>query len=63
MRLKKGITQEALGDLTQLHSTYISQTERGKRNVSLVVLSKLSKAMDCSISDLLDGVNEDGWTK
>lgn len=52
-RLDKGLSQEALADLAGLHFTYVSSTERGERNISLVNISKLAKALNCSLKDLM----------
>jgi transcriptional regulator with XRE-family HTH domain len=47
------ISQEDLAERAGLHRTYISDLERGKRNVSLENLEKLAKALNLSISDLM----------
>ena len=52
-RLKLGISQERLAELAQLDRTYISSTERGKRNVSLINICKLAAALGCTPDDLL----------
>jgi transcriptional regulator with XRE-family HTH domain len=51
IRLAKNISQEALSYRAELHRTYISSVELGKRNVSLVNIEKLAKALDCQIID------------
>ena len=51
IRQTKGITQEELAIKAQLHRTYISSIELGKRNVSLLNIEKLAKALGCSMSD------------
>ena len=53
-RESKNLSQEKLADLSGLHRTYISSLERGKRNVSLVNIYKLAKALDCEIIELLN---------
>lgn len=52
-RLEKGLSQESLANLAELHFTYVSSTERGERNISLVNIAKLAKALDCSMRDLM----------
>lgn len=51
LRLKLGISQEELSFRANLHRTYISSIELGKRNVSLVNIEKLAKALECEIID------------
>ena len=52
LRLELGISQEELAFLSKLHRTYISSIELGKRNVSLINIEKLAKALRCEIPDL-----------
>ncbi len=54
LRLLKGYSQEKLAELSDLDRTYIPGIEAGKRNVSLVVVEKIAKAFDFSISELLN---------
>ncbi len=51
IRTEKGISQEELSFRSDLHRTYISSIELGKRNVSLVNIEKLAKALECDIND------------
>ncbi len=51
-RVFLGISQEELGDRAGLHRTYISDVERGARNVSLGSIDKLATALEISISTL-----------
>jgi len=57
MRLDRKLSQEKLAIVSDLHPTYISQAERGKRNISLSTLKKLSTALGCTLSELLDDVD------
>lgn len=55
-RLEIGISQEELAeraDLHNLHFTYISSTERGERNISIMNIAKLTKALNCAMADLM----------
>lgn len=49
LRLEKGLSQEKLAELSELHRTYISSIELGKRNVSLKNIDAISKALDVPI--------------
>lgn len=52
LRNKRGISQEKLAEFSELHRTYISSIELGKRNVALENIEKLAKALGCTIEDL-----------
>lgn len=56
-RLNKGISQEQLAALTNLHRTYIGGIERGERNPSLLNVSKIAKALDIPVTVLFEGCN------
>ncbi len=61
-RIKKGISQERLADLSELHRTYISDIELGKRNVSIDNIEKIADALDMKISDIfleMEGMNDE----
>jgi transcriptional regulator with XRE-family HTH domain len=49
LRLEKGLSQEKLAELSELHRTYISSIELGKRNVSLKNIEAISRALDVPI--------------
>ena len=51
-----GISQEKLAELAELHRTYVGAIERGERNVSLVNIVKLSRALKASPCELLRGI-------
>jgi len=53
LRTKKGLSQEELAELSGLHRTYISSLELSKRNVSLVNIHALAKALGISPDKLL----------
>lgn len=52
-RRELDLSQEKLGELAELHPTYISGIERGDRNPTLENIEKLAKALDISIAQLL----------
>ncbi|HVF76322.1 MAG TPA: helix-turn-helix transcriptional regulator [Acidimicrobiales bacterium] len=51
-----GLSQEALADRCELHWTYVGQIERGRRNVSLLNILRLAKALEVDASELLVGL-------
>lgn len=58
MRLLNGISQETFADLCDLHRTYVSDIELGKRNVSLENIDRIANALGISISDLFKEVEK-----
>ena len=51
-RQELGISQEELSFRSGLHRTYISDIERGFRNLSLENIEKLAKALKVKVSTL-----------
>jgi transcriptional regulator with XRE-family HTH domain len=54
VRLSRGISQEGLAELCNLHRTYISSVERGERNISIDNMEKLALALEVDIRELLN---------
>lgn len=54
LRKQKELSQEELAFKSGLHRTYISDIERGSRNVSLRNIEKIAKAIGVSPKSLLD---------
>lgn len=52
-RLKSGLSQESLADKAKIHRTYISLLERGKKNMSIIILEKIAIALNIKLSDLI----------
>jgi len=56
MRHELGISQEELGFRCGLHRTYISDLERGLRNVSFGGLLAIARGLETTISELTRGI-------
>ncbi len=50
LRKKKGMSQEAFAFECDLDKSYIASIEQGRRNVSVVNIEKIARALDLSIS-------------
>ena len=53
VRLKVGVSQEKLADMASLHRTYVSSVERGNRNISILNIEKLAKALHVAMKELM----------
>lgn len=49
LRKQKGLSQEKFAFECELDRTYIASIEQGKRNVSIVNIQKIAKALDISV--------------
>ncbi|MEG0315244.1 MAG: helix-turn-helix transcriptional regulator [Erysipelotrichaceae bacterium] len=52
LRQNKNLSQEQLSALTKLHRNYISDVERGQRNISIVAIYRIAEGLDIEIKDL-----------
>lgn len=52
-RLKLGLSQEDMAKKAGVHRTYIGMIERAEKNITLINIERISKALDINISDLL----------
>lgn len=59
LRLKQGLSQEALASKAGLHRTYISLVERDKRNISLINVEKIAQALNVPAFILLKDLSKD----
>jgi transcriptional regulator with XRE-family HTH domain len=47
-----GLTQEELAERCRLHRTFVGSVERGERNVSILNLRTIAKALRLVVADL-----------
>jgi transcriptional regulator with XRE-family HTH domain len=55
-RKDRGLSQEKLAELCDLHWTYIGSVERGERNISLQNIKKIADALEIKATDLMRGI-------
>ena len=60
LRDARELTQEQLADFSDMHVTYISQIERGLKNVSLFNIHRLAHALGVAPSELLSASHLQG---
>lgn len=54
-RKEKHLSQEELANLAGVHRTYVGMIERAEKNITLCNIEKIAKALDVSITKLLEG--------
>lgn len=54
LRLKQNISQEELAFRCGLSKNYVSDVERGRRNISLKSIEKISNGLAVNIKELFD---------
>ena len=59
LRNEAGVSQEVFADMCDLHRTYISDVELGKRNVSLENIKRIADALGIKVSDIFLEVESD----
>jgi transcriptional regulator with XRE-family HTH domain len=56
LRLARGLTQERLAEGAGLHTTYISDIERGRRNVGIINVDRIASALHIDLAGLMQAV-------
>ncbi len=52
-RIKLGLSQEDLASRAKVHRTYIGMIERAEKNITLINIEKISKALGISSDELI----------
>ena len=56
LRKTAGLSQERFALDCELDRSYVGAIERGERNVSLRYVARFAKALDISLSEMLEGL-------
>ena len=59
-RTQLGLSQMALAERIGLHFTFVSEVERGERNLSLASLLRLAEGLEINPAKLVNGLR---WTE
>lgn len=58
LRETRGWSQEDFAEKADLHRTYVSGIERGTRNPTLTVLSRIAEGFGMTLDQLLEGFSK-----
>jgi transcriptional regulator with XRE-family HTH domain len=56
LRLERGFSQEKLAELADLHRNYVGGVERGERNIGLLNIVALARALKVKPAELLERI-------
>lgn len=54
LRKQMGLSQEKLANNCELDRTYLASVENGKRNISIINLEKIVKALNVTLKEFFD---------
>lgn len=58
LRLQKGLSQEALAEVADIHRNFLGEIERGKKGITLETLFRLSRALDVTPQSIITVIYE-----
>ena len=58
LRTRAGISQEKLAEKARLNRTYVGDVERGERNIAIVNIVKLCRALGVRLSEFFRDVEK-----
>ncbi|MBO6621365.1 MAG: helix-turn-helix transcriptional regulator [Balneola sp.] len=58
IRKEKDLSQEELAHKADLHRTYIGMIERAEKNITLINIEKIANALEISIKDLFNELQD-----
>lgn len=59
LRMERHLTQERLSNDIGMAQSYLAEVENGKRNVSLVNITRIAKGLGVQLSELFEGITLD----
>ncbi len=60
LRKQKKFTQEELAFRSNINKNYLCDVEKGRRNPTLIILSKIANGLEITLEELFKGVGLNG---